>query len=195
MKYIHLYVKQCAHCGLKYFGKTTRNPYEYLGSGKYWMRHYKLHGTLNIKTIEVISFTEQEKATKFALSFSKKNNIIESSDWANLKFENALDGGQNEPISEAHLAALKKGRRNSKNSIKHKAALLNGKLNYKYTDEVKQKMREKKLLNANRFLAASKAGLISSQKYKVDLNRQKEHSERMKLWWAERKANNLKASL
>ena len=42
----YLYVKQHSITGMKYFGKTTRNPIKYIGSGKYWKRHISKHGKL-----------------------------------------------------------------------------------------------------------------------------------------------------
>ena len=89
---IYLYIKQCTHCGLKYFGKTTNeNPY-YLGSGKYWLRHLKLHGRKNIINIEIYTFDNENEAKAFALMFSEYNCIVESKLWANIIIENAVDG-------------------------------------------------------------------------------------------------------
>ena len=88
----HLYVKQHKITGLKYFGKTSKkDPYVYLGSGKYWRRHLKIHGS-EIETIEVWTFENDEDCERFALDFSNKNNIVESKEWANLRLENGKDG-------------------------------------------------------------------------------------------------------
>ena len=90
---IYLYVKQHSVTGLKYFGVTKRsNPFQYKGSGKYWLRHLNKHGTNSVKTIDIWGFDNQIECTEFALKFSKDNNIVESSDWANLKQENGKDG-------------------------------------------------------------------------------------------------------
>lgn len=87
-----LYIKQHNVTGLKYFGKTIKSdPYKYLGSGLYWMRHLKEHGK-DVTTVWAMLFLDKQSLTEFALQFSKENNIIESSDWANLKLENGLDG-------------------------------------------------------------------------------------------------------
>ena len=88
---IYLYIKQCTHCELKYFGKTTKNPYSYKGSGKYWLRHLKSHG-VKPETLEIYTFDNENEAKTFALMFSEYNCIVESKLWANLKPENALDG-------------------------------------------------------------------------------------------------------
>lgn len=89
---IYLYIKQHNVTKLKYFGKTTRNPYTYNGSGKYWKQHISKHG-LEISTLHVYEFDDLVKCRDFALEFSKVNNIVESAEWANLKFENGCDGG------------------------------------------------------------------------------------------------------
>lgn len=89
-----LYVKQHAVTGLKYFGKTIKDPHKYSGSGTRWVRHIKKHGREHVKTIWVSEpYTDSAAIQEFALQFSKENNIVESTDWANLMEENGLDGG------------------------------------------------------------------------------------------------------
>lgn len=90
---IYLYIKRHAKTGLKYFGKTIQNPYEYQGSGVYWNRHLDIHGREHIQTVRIWSFDNQQECTNFALSFSKKHNIVKSKDWANLMEENGISGG------------------------------------------------------------------------------------------------------
>lgn len=91
---VHLYEKQHSKTGLKYFGKTVgKYPVKYPGSGHQWKRHYKKHGENLIETIKVWSFNYLPDATKFALEFSIDNDIVKSKAWANLKEEDALDGG------------------------------------------------------------------------------------------------------
>lgn len=88
---IYLYIKTHLNTGLKYFGKTHKNPETYMGSGKYWKRHLKVHGN-NVKT-EIFGIFEDETECKIAaLKFSIDNNIVESDEWANLILENGLDG-------------------------------------------------------------------------------------------------------
>ena len=88
-----LYIKQCPHCGLKYFGKTTNNKIEkYPGSGKIWVRHLRKH---RVKPVHLWSsdWYYDTSITRFALKFSRINKIVESKKWANMKDENGLDGG------------------------------------------------------------------------------------------------------
>lgn len=92
-----LYIKQCPHCGLKYFGKTTNNKIEkYPGSGKVWSRHLKKH---RVKPVHLWSsdWYYDTSITRFALKFSRINKIVESKFWANIKDETGLDGGDPGP--------------------------------------------------------------------------------------------------
>lgn len=109
---IYLYHKRHRKTGLNYFGKTTVDPYNYTGSGKYWKRHLNKHG-LDIETVKVWEFTDQEECTKFALQFSIDNNIIESKEWANLKVENGKDGGDPGPIGRQKIAESKLGKKHT----------------------------------------------------------------------------------
>lgn len=93
MKPTYLYIKQHNITGLKYFGKTTRNPFKYKGSGLYWKRHLKIYGN-DVSTTWTQLFNEEEELVLFALNFSKNNMIVESSEWANMKYENGMDGGR-----------------------------------------------------------------------------------------------------
>lgn len=118
---IYLYVKQHKHTKLKYFGKTQKaDPYKYLGSGLIWLRHLKQHGA-DIDTLELWKFDDVRECEKFALSFSQKNNIVESKEWANLRPENGRDGA----------AVGSRGNLGSEN----------GMFNRKHTEESLEKMR------------------------------------------------------
>lgn len=113
-----LYVKTHNETGLKYFGKTTKDPYRYRGSGKYWIRHLIVHG--NDVTTEVIGyFTNADECRIAAKDFSIRNRIKESSQWANIQDETGLDGGDTakfrkySPLSDttkAKISASKHGK-------------------------------------------------------------------------------------
>lgn len=89
----YLYIKQHSITGLKYYGKTTQDPYKYSGSGIHWVAHCKKHGKRHIKTLWVSDLYYDTSIVEHALNFSYKNNIVKSTEWANLKPENGLDGG------------------------------------------------------------------------------------------------------
>jgi hypothetical protein len=88
---IYLYVKRHTITGLKYFGKTIQNPYTYNGSGKLWTKHIAKHGRQYIETLNVWAFKDQDSCSKFALTFSSQNNIVESDQWANLVVEDGIN--------------------------------------------------------------------------------------------------------
>ena len=88
---IYLYAKQHNKTGLRYFGKTIRDPYKYNGSGLYWRRHLKVYGK-DITTTWVHAYDDLELCEQEALFFSKVYNIVDSDEWANIKPENGKDG-------------------------------------------------------------------------------------------------------
>lgn len=89
-----LYIKQCSHCNLKYFGKTkTKYIESYPGSGEYWSTHLEKHKSESIHLWNS-DWYHDTSISRFALKFSKLNKIVESKYWANLKDENGLDGGK-----------------------------------------------------------------------------------------------------
>ncbi len=118
-----LYLKQHNKTGLKYFGKTIKNPETYNGSGVYWSAHLKKHGN-DVSTIWQKLFTNKEELTQYALKYSEQNNIVESTDYANLKPEDGLMGGDTGITAEGR----KKISESSKNRIQ--------------TEETKQKIKE-----------------------------------------------------
>ena len=87
-----LYIKRCSHCDLKYFGKTTSNSIEeYQGSGKYWSLHLKKHDAIAIHLWNSDWYYDTS-ISKFAVKFSRINQIVKKDSWANLKEENGIDG-------------------------------------------------------------------------------------------------------
>lgn len=98
-----LYIKQCPHCGLKYFGKSTREDIEtYRGSGTKWENHLNLH---NVKPVHLWNsdWYYDKSITKFAIRFSRLNRIVHSKMWANLKEEDGLDGGWEHVNSDENI--------------------------------------------------------------------------------------------
>lgn len=90
----YLYIKKHKITGKLYFGKTKSiDPVKYTGSGIHWLRHIKKHGKTEVDTIWYKPFYIKEDLIEFAEFFSQEQNIVESSDWLNLKPENGLDGG------------------------------------------------------------------------------------------------------
>lgn len=148
-KNTYIYVKTCEHCGLKYFGKSTRNKEfvknKYKGSGKLWKRHIKKYNS-NIKTFIINSFdkNQEQECIDFCLWFSRINNIVKNDEWANLCNENGIDGG-NKFIhkSEEEIQKVK-----DKISKTHLLKNLKGKNSHNYgkihTNETKMKISNTK---------------------------------------------------
>lgn len=94
MTVVHLYLKTHRTTGMKYFGKTTKDPQVYQGSGVFWRKHLRKHGN-DVETSVVASFdddTQRDALMEFALWFSRENHIVESSAWANILEEDGLAG-------------------------------------------------------------------------------------------------------
>jgi len=83
---IYLYIKTHNKTGLKYFGKTVRDPYKYKGSGKRWLFHIKKHGN-DVSTEIIKECHSLEELKEWGLYYSNLWNIVESREWANLKPE------------------------------------------------------------------------------------------------------------
>ena len=117
---LFLYLKTHNKTGLKYIGKTIRNPKTYKGSGKYWVRHLKKHG--NDVTTEILKeCITKEELKQWGLYYSKLWNIIENPNFANLKFEEG-DGGDTsktenykEWINSGKASSSNKGRKHWNN--------------------------------------------------------------------------------
>ena len=119
----YLYLKKHNQTGLMYFGKTVSNPESYAGSGVYWNRHLEKHGN-DVSTVWTKPFTDKKELVKYALDYSKKHNIVESSNYANLKDEDGLMGGD--------TGLTEQGRMKIKASSKAR----------RHSEETKQRIRE-----------------------------------------------------
>jgi hypothetical protein len=87
----YLYVKTHKTTGLKYLGFTKQNPFTYLGSGVYWRRHLTTHG-FEIDTEILFETTNKNEIKLVGEEYSKKWNIVDSDQWANLKPETGEGG-------------------------------------------------------------------------------------------------------
>lgn len=107
-----LYVKQHTITGLKYLGYTKKlDVHQYRGSGKYWLAHLRKHGSTY--TTEILKeCSDKADITRWGLHYSNLWDIVNSTEWANLKPESG-DGGQHSSVnagrvfSEDHKAALR----------------------------------------------------------------------------------------
>lgn len=68
---ISIYIKTHNVTGLKYLGKTTKDPFKYRGSGKYWKRYLAKHGN-NVTTEVIAEFLSTDECSAFALALSRE---------------------------------------------------------------------------------------------------------------------------
>ena len=174
-----LYVKQHNITGLKYFGKTTKkDPIKYLGSGVYWRRHLNEHGE-NISTIWSQLFTDQQSLVLFALTFSQENNIVKSKEWANLRPEDGLMGGDTGITAAGRLIISEKSKKQrhseeTKQKIKKARALQSPTMLGKcHSEETKQKIKTKRALQimptGRKLSEESKRKIAESQRLRHSL--------------------------
>jgi hypothetical protein len=175
-----LYLKQHNITGLKYFGKTIRDPMKYVGSGVVWARHLKKHGC-NITTVWTKLFTDKDELTQFAIQYSKDHNIVESKEYANLVLEDGLMGGDT-GISDAGRKIIseksKKQRHTEATKQKIREARkkqANPRLGKKHSAETIEKIRQKRALQImpkGRALSEeSKRKIAESQKIRHAIRR------------------------
>jgi hypothetical protein len=120
---IYLYIKTHKKTNLKFLGKTTQDPYTYLGSGVAWKKHLKEYGKEH--TTEIL----QECNTKDELNYwgryySNLWNVAESSEWANRIPETG--GGDNHPPERKELFRQQQlGRKKPPRTLEHRTKLSN----------------------------------------------------------------------
>ena len=178
----YLYIKQHSITGLKYFGKTTGDPYTYNGSGKRWKSHIKKHGKEHIKTIWVSELYSDTSITEFALKFSTDNDIVKSKEWANLIMENGLDGS---PLGMTHtnetkakISIAKNGKQGKPHTDETKAKMSAAATGRIHTDETKAKLSSIKLGTTH--TPETKAKMSIDRKGSVPPNKGKPTSEETK---------------
>jgi hypothetical protein len=113
---IYLYVKTHNKTGLKYLGKTTKDPHTYLGSGVDWKFHLKEHGKDHTTEIIRECQTNQE-LNQWGRHYSDLWNVAASSEWANRIPETG--GGQCGPEAAKKISAKLKGRKKPPRTKEH----------------------------------------------------------------------------
>jgi hypothetical protein len=98
---IYLYIKTHNKTGLKYLGKTTKNPYTYLGSGVDWKIHLKEHGEEH-STLVIQECQTNQELNKWGRYYSNLWNVSESIEWANRIPETGGGGNHTEERKELY---------------------------------------------------------------------------------------------
>ena len=124
-----LYIKQCPHCALKYFGKSIRTDIEkYIGSGIKWKNHLTKY---NVTPTHLWSsdWYYDTSISRFAIKFSRINKIVTSDKWANLTEENGLDGFSSEESKIIQNSRIANGIHHLQGSDLQKKLVENGRHN------------------------------------------------------------------
>jgi hypothetical protein len=105
-----LLVKTHNKTGLNYLCVTEKEKYEkYAGSGLYWKRHIKEHGSDITTVVLYESETKTQDFIDTCLYYSTILNVVESSEWANLIPENANSVGYRSFSNEETIFKIKSG--------------------------------------------------------------------------------------
>ena len=96
---IYLYVKTHKKTGLKYLGKTSKDPHTYLGSGIDWKVHLKEHGTEHATEI-IKECNSNQELSKWGRYYSNLWNVANSDTWANRIPETGGGGNHTEDRKE-----------------------------------------------------------------------------------------------
>lgn len=148
-----LYVKE-SPLGLKYLGKTEKDPFKYIGSGLYWKRHLIDHGFTSKDILTTILFEtdNKEELKSMGLYYSDLYNIVDSESWANLREESG-DGGDTSKFIDWEKYNAVSRPRGDKHWTKHMtdeqrknmSKKVEGNKNPSCRPEIKEKIRQKAL--------------------------------------------------
>lgn len=158
---IYLYVKTHNTTGLKYFGKTIQDPFKYKGSGTRWVLHIKKHG-YDVSTEIIGKYLDLNECKNVALKFSRENDIVNSSKWANLKEED-ISGGFD------HINVLPKEDRINLIALKQK--IQSGEISCggtkNWTEESYKKVKTQALLNLKNMKPKFNVKMSEEQKLNI----------------------------
>lgn len=88
----YLMVKTHRITGLKYLCQTTKkDPYKYKGSGLYWVKHLKKHGS-DFDTHIILKCYTKSALKEWGLYYSKLWSVVQSKQWANVVEEQGQGG-------------------------------------------------------------------------------------------------------
>jgi hypothetical protein len=178
-----LYLKE-SPLGLKYLGKCiNKDPYKYMGSGKYWKSHLQKYGFLkdDIKTEILLETKDLNELKEKARYYSELWSVDKNKNFANLKPETGVGGGEHMrgvPKSEdwkkrmsERIRRPEEGKKISKAltgkklSLEHIQKLKISHLGIKYSQETNKKRGES--------ISKSKKGVAFTEEHKLALKKPK----------------------
>ena len=115
---IYLYVKTHKKTNFKYLGKTTQDPYTYLGSGVDWKQHLKEHGKEH--TTEILRECKtKEELNYWGRYYSNIWNVAECSNWAN-RIPETGGGGDHTPERKELFRQQQLGKKKPPRTLEHR---------------------------------------------------------------------------
>jgi len=159
---IYLYHK-ISPLGLNYLGVTIRNPYKYMGSGKYWTNHIKSHkiNISDVKTIILFETYDRDELFEKSIYYSELYNIVDSDDWANLIPETGSSSVIGLKHSEESKLRIRESKLGTKYSIKTKSKMSESHKGKICSDETKNKISDS---NKGRNLTKEHKDILSKVK-------------------------------
>lgn len=143
---IYLYVKIHNKTGLKYLGKTSqKDPYSYKGSGKRWNHHIKKHG-YDVTTHIIKECESTNEIKHWGLHYSRLWNIVDDSNWANLREESGDGGAQ--ILTDEYKSKISKSLKGREISLEHRAKLSTSLMGHTDTRSEEGKRRNAEISSA-----------------------------------------------
>ena len=171
---IYLYLKTHNITGLKYLGKTEKDPFKYKGSGKWWLSHLKKYGN-NVTTKILLATDDFNDLKNTGIFFSNLWNIVSSAEWANLMKEEGCGGDNSGNLDYISIANKTRITRSNPEWIKNvlepiKILISNSERNTKQSDEWKntvgKKVSDEATRRQNDPIWKETTGVIISEKAK-----------------------------
>ena len=110
-----------------YLGQTTKDPYIYLGSGKYWRNHLKRHGTDHLTEV-IRECASHSELKEWGIFYSNKWDIVKAKNfagkkiWANEKPEEGTGGSllfsEKNPMKNPKTLVLRYGMNHENHHMK-----------------------------------------------------------------------------
>lgn len=170
---IYLYVKTHNKTGLKYLGKTTKDPHTYLGSGVDWKLHLKEHGEEHSTEI-IRECQSNQELNEWGHYYSNLWNVADSLEWANRIPETGGGGNHTEERKEL-FRQQQLGRKKPPRTDEHKKKLGDS-LRNRIRPELSAKLTGRKL--SDKHIKNTSAGV----KKWYQSNPQLSHQKALKTW-------------